>query len=92
MKRLSTNQSDYQQQMDTLLAWEGVSDEQVNNTVRDVIKNIRARGDDALLEYTNQFDRMNVASMSELTISAEQLDAALNKIPADQRQALEAAA
>lgn len=92
MKRLSTTQSDYQQQMDALLAWEGVSDDQVNATVREVIKNIRSRGDEALLEYTNKFDRMNASSMSELTISVAQLDEALQKIPADQRQALEKAA
>jgi len=92
MKRLTTTQDDFQAQLDALLAWEGVSDDQVNSTVRDVIKNIRSRGDEALLEYTNKFDRMNATSMSELTISANQLDEALNKIPTDQRQALEKAA
>ncbi|MGD8812672.1 MAG: histidinol dehydrogenase [Thioalkalispiraceae bacterium] len=92
MKRLSTTQDDFQAQLDALLAWEGVSDEQVNITVREVIHNIRTRGDEALVEYTNKFDRMNVSSMSELTISAEQLDAALNTIPAEQREALELAA
>jgi len=92
IKRLTTTQSDYQEQMETLLAWEGVSDEQVNSTVRDVIKNIRLRGDDALVEYTNKFDRMNVSSMKELTFTQDQLNAALNNIPADQRQALEIAA
>jgi histidinol dehydrogenase len=92
IKRLTTTQSDYQSQMETLLAWEGVSDDQVNTTVRDVIKNIRQRGDEALVEYTNKFDRMNVSSMKELTITQDQLDAALINIPADQRQALEIAA
>lgn len=92
IKRLITTQTDYQSQMDSLLAWEGVSDDQVNSTVRDVLKNIRQRGDDALVEYTNKFDRMNVSSMKELTITQEQLDEALNNIPAEQRQALEIAA
>ena len=92
IKRLTTTQADYQEQMDTLLAWEGVSDDQVNSTVRDILKNIRLRGDDALIEYTNKFDRMNVSSMKELTFSKEQIDAAYNNIPADQREALEIAA
>lgn len=92
IKRLSTTQSDYQEQMDTLLAWEGVSDDQVNSTVKDVIKNIRQRGDEALVEYTNKFDRMNVSSMKELTFTKEQIDKAYNDIPADQRDALEVAA
>ena len=92
IKRLTTSQSDYDLQMETLLAWEGVSDDQVNNTVRDIIKNIRQRGDEALIEYTNKFDRMNVSSMNELTFSKEQIDTAYNAIPANQREALEIAA
>ncbi len=92
IKRLSTLQNDYRSQMDTLLAWEGVSDDQVNLTVRDILKNIRLRGDKALIEYTNKFDRVTVSSMKELTFSKEQLDAALNNIPTQQRQALETAA
>lgn len=92
IKRLTTSQDDYQSQMDTLLAWEGVSDDQVNSTVKDVIKNIRQRGDEALVEYTNKFDRMNVSSMADLTFNQEQIDAAYNNIPADQREALELAA
>jgi len=92
IKRLSTTQTDYQQQMDTLLAWEGVSDEQVNSTVKDVLKNIRSRGDDALVEYTNKFDRMNVSSMQELIFTQEHIDAAYNNVPAEQREALEVAA
>ena len=92
MKRLTTTQDDFQAQLDSLLAWEGVSDDQVNTTVREVIKNIRSRGDEALVEYTNKFDRMSASSMAELTISVDQLDKALSNIPADQRKALELAA
>ena len=92
IKRLTTTQADYQSQMDTLLAWEGVSDDQVNSTVKDILKSIRSRGDEALVEYTNKFDRMNVGSMTELTFSKEQIDAAYNNIPDDQKEALEVAA
>ena len=92
IKRLTTTQTDYQEQMDTLLAWEGVSDDQVNSTVKDILKNIRSRGDEALVEYTNKFDRMNVSSMEDLTFSKEQIDAAYNRVPTEQREALEVAA
>lgn len=92
IKRLTTTQDDYQQQMDTLLAWEGVSDDQVNSTVREILKNVRSRGDEALVEYTNKFDRMNVSSMKDLTFSKEQIDAAYNNIPLEQKKALETAA
>jgi len=92
IKRLTTAQSDYQSQMETLLAWEGVSDDQVNSTVREILKDIRLRGDEALVEYTNKFDRMNVSSMKELTFTKEQIEAAYKNVPADQREALETAA
>lgn len=92
IKKLSSTQNDFQSQMETLLAWEGVSDDQVNTTVRDIIKNVRQRGDDALIEYTNKFDRMNINSMKELTFSAKQLNDALKNIPVEQRKALETAA
>lgn len=92
IKRLTTTQPDYQEQMEALLAWEGVSDDQVNSTVRDILKNIRLRGDEALVEYTNKFDRMNVSSMKELTFTKEQIEAAYNNVPTEQREALEIAA
>ncbi len=92
IKRLTTTQADYQSQMDTLLAWEGVSDDQVNSTVKDILKNIRSRGDEALVEYTNKFDRMNVSSMKDLTFTKEQIEVAYNNVPAEQREALDVAA
>ncbi|MFK5913252.1 MAG: histidinol dehydrogenase [Woeseiaceae bacterium] len=92
IKRLTTTQADYQSQMDTLLAWEGVSDDNVNATVKDILKNIRLRGDEALIEYTNKFDRMNVRSMKELTFTKDQIEAAYKNVPSEQRKALEIAA
>lgn len=92
MKQLNTNNPDFWQNLDSLLAWEGVSDDAVNNTVREIIDAIRNRGDAALVEYTNRFDRMSVADMAELEISSARLQAALDGLPAEQRAALEKAA
>lgn len=92
MKQLNTNDPDFWKNLDGLLAWEGVSDDAVNNTVREIIDAIRSRGDDALVEYTNRLDRMSVADMAELEISAERLQAALDGLPTEQRDALEKAA
>ncbi len=92
IKRLDSSSSDFQSQLDTLLAWEGVSNEQVNATVREVLHVVKSRGDAALVEYTNRFDRMSVASMAELEIPRERLASALEKIPAAEREGLELAA
>jgi len=90
--QLKTQQPDFWQQLDKTLAWESVSDEQVFNTVNDILKDVRKRGDAAVVEYTNKFDRMTISSMPELEISKSRLEESLSKIPADQREALEKAA
>ena len=89
---LDANQSDFAQRLDALLAWESVSDQRVLNAVTDIVNDVRKRGDAALLEYTQKFDRVKAQSAAELVIPQARLQQALEKIPADQRQALEIAA
>ncbi|MFV2055835.1 MAG: histidinol dehydrogenase, partial [Thiohalomonadales bacterium] len=74
------------------LAWESVSDDAVNATVKTIVNEVRSRGDLALVEYSNRFDHLSVSGMDELVISAQQTSAALASLPSSQRQALEAAA
>jgi histidinol dehydrogenase len=90
--RLDSTQDDFRARLDALLAWESVSDTAVFNTVNEVLTAVRTRGDEAVLEYTKKFDRLGVAAMSELEMSAERLQQALDGIPAGQRAALETAA
>ena len=92
IKRLKSSDHDFWQQLENMLAWEEVSDANVNAIVEDIIKAVRQRGDAALVEYTNRLDAMNVTSMQELEISSAQLSAALDAIPAAQRKALDFAA
>ena len=89
---LASNQDDFWQQLDKTLSWESVSDDAVFNTVNEILKDVKKRGDKAVVEYTNKFDRMTVNGISELEIPKSQLEASLKKIPADQREALEKAA
>ena len=92
IKRFNASTTDFWLQLDALLAWESVSDEAVTGTVREIIQAVQKRGDAAVLEYTNRFDRMQAASMADLTLDASRLNKALESIPAEQRQALEVAA
>jgi len=89
IKRLNSKDDGFWAQLDELLAWESVSDEAVESAVREILANVRRRGDAAVVEYTNRFDRMSAASMADLEIPQERLTEALARIPADQRQALE---
>ncbi len=89
MKRLDSSDANFWSELENLLAWDGVSDEQVNRTVREILAAVRERGDAAVIEYTNRFDRMSAATVAELEIPQARLQAALENIPMEQRQALE---
>jgi histidinol dehydrogenase len=89
---LDITQGDFWSRLEQLLAWEGVADEAVMTTVREIISAIRSRGDAALLEYIQRFDGLKVANAAELEVSTQRLQAALTAIPMNQREALKAAA
>ncbi len=92
VRRLDAGAADFWKQLETLIAWDGVSDGAVNNIVNEIIDEVRARGDAAVIEYTNRFDRMNVESFSELEISEDELLHALQTLAPDVREALEQSA
>lgn len=90
--RLDASHSDFKQRLDALLAWESVSDTRVAGVVDAIIDQVKTRGDAAVVDYTNQFDRRTVASMADLVVAPAALQAALETITPAQRQALETAA
>ena len=57
--------------------------------VRQILADVRERGDDAVRELTARFDGVDV---DDLRVPPAELDAALGRIPADLRAALEVAA
>lgn len=89
---LSTADADFEALLDALLDWEGVSDVDVQRRVDDIIREVRVRGDAALIEFTNRFDRLDVGSMEELTLGADCLRQAFDNLPSEQRDALTHAA
>ncbi|MEH6576380.1 MAG: histidinol dehydrogenase [Amphritea sp.] len=90
--KLDSGQPDFAQQLDKLLAWESVSNEQVNGVVNEILRRVKAEGDAAVLEYTNRFDRRNATSVSQLEFSQEDLQRALDNLPQEQHHALTVAA
>lgn len=92
LRRLHAGEAGFDEALDALLAWDSVSDEAVATTVAGVLADVRQRGDAAVLEYTQRFDAVEAKSVGELEFSAEQLQAALQRIDPAQREALEEAA
>ncbi len=92
IKRLSAAQADFETALSTLLAWEDSVDHQVNEAVRHILHQVKTRGDAAVLEFTEKFDQVSAASVAELEVPQARLQEALDRIPRDQRRALEQAA
>jgi len=92
IKRLNSGQGDFAAQLEKLLAFEAAQDPAVDQAVAGIIADVRVRGDAAVLEYTQRFDRFRVRSMSELTIESGELAAAARDLPVRQRDALGVAA
>ena len=91
MRRLATAQADFDAQLSQLLAFEAAQDPQVDATVAAILADVKARGDAAVLEYTERFDGVSAGTLAELEIPRAELQAALARIPAVRREALEAA-
>lgn len=91
IRKLSTTSASFEQDFDILLSRTDEPDSQVVSSVQEIICNIRERGDEALLEYTNKFDQRN-ATLQELEISLNELKQAEQKISRELHEALQTAA
>jgi len=92
IKRLSSSDADFKPRLDALLDFESAQDESVDRAVAAILADVKTRGDAAVVEYTNRFDRLTIGAMAELELSSDELQKALDGLPKDQRVALEAAA
>lgn len=92
LRRLDAQNADFSTELDQLLAWESVSDAQVQQRVAGIIADVRAKGDAALLDFTARFDRFEVASVEQLILDADAIHAAFDRLPAPQQEALQIAA
>ncbi|WP_281646660.1 histidinol dehydrogenase [Parendozoicomonas sp. Alg238-R29] len=91
-RRLVYGDKTFAEHLDHLLAWESVSDTSVQQVVTDIVEQVKSRGDDALLEFSNRFDNLAAKTLADLTLDKQQLLSALENLPTEQRTALETAA
>ena len=63
IQRLDASEAGFLPALDQLIAWDMVSDSAVETTVTEILQQVRSRGDAALIEYSNRFDRRNCSSM-----------------------------
>jgi histidinol dehydrogenase len=90
--RLSTRDADFDARLAGLLAFENTQDARIDDTVAAILREVKARGDDAVLEYTRKFDQFDARALAQLEIPKAHLERALAALPAARRDALEQAA
>ena len=89
---LSSNSEDFDAQLSSLITWESNSNEEINNNVRKIIKEVKDKGDSSVLKFTSEFDSLNAKSVSELIISKESLKKSFDNLNQKQKNALNIAA
>jgi histidinol dehydrogenase len=92
MTRLDANTADFNQQLQSLLAWDAADDLQIHQRVLEIIADVRQRGDQALIDYTNRFDHCQFKQAADLELSQQALLDAWNSLPSEQAVALQSAA
>jgi histidinol dehydrogenase len=92
IRQLATTAPDFEAEFQRVLHWAAQTDHAIETRVAEILSDVRARGDAAVLEYTARFDGLNAASVAALELSPAELKAAFEAIPAAQREALQAAA
>lgn len=92
IQRLSTQSSQFNAQLRTLLAFDASQDQAIEHATAEILHHVQTHGDTALLDYTRRFDKVDAQHVAELEIPRAAWLAALESLPAEQRTALEAAA
>lgn len=92
MRRLDSSSDTFADELRQLTQRHADVNVELEATVAGIIAAVVAKGDEALLDYTAQFDRLSVSSASELEVPAERLEKAYASIDEAQRNALEYAA
>src|SRR6201997_3343609 len=92
MRKLDSSAAGFKQALHAVLAFEASEDEAIERSVAQILADVKARGDAAVLDYTNRFDRLAAPSVAALELPMSELDAALESLEPKRRAALEAAA
>ncbi len=90
--KLNTSDINFQQQLQQLLSWDESENLEVQHQVLDIINDVRQRGDQAVIEYTNRFDACDFFDADDLTIPAQTLQDAWEQLPEHEAKALQIAA
>lgn len=92
IKRLDASKAGFSAELERLTHWSDELEADIEAAVKNVIAEVRARGDAAVIEFTNRWDKRQVEQFSDLVVTEGQLEVAANNISTEQLDALRKAA
>jgi histidinol dehydrogenase len=92
IKKLDSTEAGFREKLFAVLAFEAGEDAAIDHAAATILADVKARGDAAVLAYTNRFDRLGAANVAALEIGQDELKKALAGLPAARRDALQTAA
>lgn len=85
IRKLDSSDAGFGAALAGVLAFEASEDEAIERSVAQILADVKARGDAAVLEYTNRFDRLSVESLAALELPTSELEAALEGLEPKRR-------
>lgn len=92
IKRLDSRQDDFEAKLQEVLSFDASTDAEIHERVLRIIDRVKKEGDEAILEYTRQFDRFPAPQFGALELGPSELAAAWDSLPLATAEALEKAA
>jgi len=92
VKRLNSKDAGFREILLSSLSLPTADDEAIDAAVVKILAAVKSHGDEAVLGFTKEFDRLNVASVSDLEIPRKDLELAYNSLSTEQKNALDIAA
>ena len=92
IKKLNSSDDSFYKELKSYLLFNGEDNDEIIQTTQTILNEVKNFGDKAVLDYTNKYDRAGVKNNSDLEISQNELNDALNRIPSEIRSCLEISA
>ncbi|QWD74365.1 histidinol dehydrogenase [Polynucleobacter sp. TSB-Sco08W16] len=92
VKRLNSKDAGFKETLLSSLSLPAADDVAIDAAVVKILSAVQKQGDEAVISFTKQFDRLNISNVSELEIAHQELEQAYSSLSAEQKNALDIAA
>jgi histidinol dehydrogenase len=92
LKRLNSKDAGFKETLLSSLSLPAADDVAIDAAVVEILSAVQKQGDEAVISFTKQFDRLNISNVSELEIPHQELEQAYSSLSAEQKNALDIAA